>query len=120
LVGSRSRLQNVPKIAQLVEAKLHTWFDERCVEPRFQQIVLPSLWPRTKNTRGGEEDGSDPVSLERNVVEKNLREEARREVESEEQARLERYKAEQQGLRFGQTTRGEDYSYSIPGNMPSR
>ena len=43
LVGSRSRLQDVPKIAQLVEARLHTWFDERCVEPRFQQIVLPSL-----------------------------------------------------------------------------
>ena len=54
LVGSRSRLQDVPKIAQLVEARLHTWFDERCVEPRVQQIVLPSFWPRKKNTRGGE------------------------------------------------------------------
>ncbi len=39
-----------------MEARLHTWFDERCVEPRFQQIVLPSLWPRKKNTRGGEEE----------------------------------------------------------------
>ncbi|KAF2811067.1 uncharacterized protein BDZ99DRAFT_415439 [Mytilinidion resinicola] len=56
LVGSRSRLQDVPKIAQLVEARLHAWFDERVVEPRFQQIVLPSLWPRKQNTRGGEED----------------------------------------------------------------
>ncbi|RAL67640.1 hypothetical protein DID88_008389 [Monilinia fructigena] len=55
LVGSRSRLQDVPKIAQLIEARLHTWFDERCVEPRFQQIELPSLWPRKKNTRGGED-----------------------------------------------------------------
>jgi maintenance of morphology protein 1 len=59
LVGSRSRLQDVPKIAQLVEARIHQWFDERCVEPRVQQIVLPSLWPRKKNTRGGEEDASD-------------------------------------------------------------
>ena len=56
LLGSRSRLQDVPKIAQLVEARLHDWFDERCVEPRFQQIVLPSLWPRKKNTRGGDAD----------------------------------------------------------------
>ena len=56
LLGSRSRLQDVPKIAQLVESRLHAWFDERCVEPRFQQIQLPSLWPRKKNTRGGEED----------------------------------------------------------------
>ncbi|KAF2680687.1 hypothetical protein K458DRAFT_434263 [Lentithecium fluviatile CBS 122367] len=55
LVGSRSRLQDVPKIAQLIESRVHAWFDERAVEPRFQQIVLPSLWPRKKNTRGGEE-----------------------------------------------------------------
>lgn len=56
LIGSRSRLQDVPKIAQLVEGRIHQWFDERCVEPRFQQIVLPSLWPRKKNTRGGGDD----------------------------------------------------------------
>ncbi|KAF2203703.1 hypothetical protein GQ43DRAFT_478809 [Delitschia confertaspora ATCC 74209] len=55
LVGSRSRLQDVPKIAQLIESRVHAWFDERAVEPRFQQILLPSLWPRKKNTRGGEE-----------------------------------------------------------------
>lgn len=53
-MGSRSRLQDVPKIAQLVEARIHAWFDERCVEPRVQQIAIPSLWPRKKNTRGGE------------------------------------------------------------------
>lgn len=59
LIGSRSRLQDVPKIAQLVEQRIHNWFDERCVEPRFQQIVLPSLWPRKKNVRGGGEDGAE-------------------------------------------------------------
>jgi maintenance of morphology protein 1 len=56
LIGSRARLQDVPKIAQLVEAKMHQFLDDRCVEPRFQQIVLPSLWPRKKNTRGGDEE----------------------------------------------------------------
>jgi maintenance of morphology protein 1 len=56
LIGSRARLQDVPKIAQLVEAKMHQFLDDRCVEPRFQQIVLPSLWPRKKNTRGGENE----------------------------------------------------------------
>ena len=64
LVGSRSRLQDIPKIAQLVESRLHQWIDERCVEPRVQQVVLPSFWPRKKNMRGpgssdeGETDGS--------------------------------------------------------------
>lgn len=59
LVGSRSRLQDVPKIAQLIESRVHAWFDERAVEPRFQQIVLPSLWPRKRNTRGGEDEKKD-------------------------------------------------------------
>lgn len=62
LIGSRSRLQDVPKIAQLIEQRIHNWFDERCVEPRFQQIVLPSLWPRKKNVRGGGEDGPATAS----------------------------------------------------------
>lgn len=61
LLGSRSKLTDVPKIGQLVESRLYQWIDERCVEPRFQQIVLPSLWPRKKTTREqarpGEEDG---------------------------------------------------------------
>jgi len=60
LLGGRSKLQDVPKIAQFVEARLHRWFDERCVEPRFQEIALPSLWPRKKNTRGPD-DGLDGV-----------------------------------------------------------
>ena len=59
LIGSRSRLQDMPKIAQLVEDRIHRWFDDRCVEPRFQQIVLPSLWPRKKNTRGGDENDTE-------------------------------------------------------------
>lgn len=61
-MGSRSRLQDVPKIAQIVEARIHQWFDERCVEPRVQQIILPNLWPRKKNTRGGEEDEDEEGS----------------------------------------------------------
>ncbi|TKA28941.1 Maintenance of mitochondrial morphology protein 1 [Salinomyces thailandicus] len=79
LIGSRSRLQDVPKIAQLVEARIHQWFDDRCVEPRFQQIVLPSLWPRKRNTRGGDantesetaatEDGKESSATEHAVAE---------------------------------------------------
>ena len=79
LIGSRSRLQDVPKIAQLVEDRIHRWFDDRCVEPRQQQIVLPSLWPRKRNTRsgvGGDADSSavagdsnlDPQDLLRAAV----------------------------------------------------
>lgn len=58
LIGSRAKLQDVPKISVLIESKLKQWFVERCVEPRFQIIKIPSLWPRTKNTR---EDPSEKV-----------------------------------------------------------
>ncbi|RSL72372.1 Maintenance of mitochondrial morphology protein 1 [Fusarium duplospermum] len=70
LLGSRSRLQDVPKIAQLVEARLHRWFDERAVEPRFQEIALPSLWPRKKNTRGPDDglaEGSASMGRSKDV-----------------------------------------------------
>ncbi|KAF2669048.1 hypothetical protein BT63DRAFT_424766 [Microthyrium microscopicum] len=62
LLGSRARLQDVPKLAQLVESRIHAWLHERCVEPRFQQIVLPSLWPRKQNTRGGDDEDEEGAS----------------------------------------------------------
>ena len=45
LVGARSRLQDVPKIAQLVESRVRLWFVERCVQPRYQKVALPNFWP---------------------------------------------------------------------------
>ena len=51
LIGSRAKLQDVPKISSLIEHRLRSWFVERCIEPRFQVVKLPSLWPRKKNTR---------------------------------------------------------------------
>jgi maintenance of morphology protein 1 len=57
LIGSRTRLQDVPKIAQLVEARVQAWFEERVVEPRVQVVPLPGLWPRMGKVRV--RDGQD-------------------------------------------------------------
>lgn len=62
LIGSRAKLQDVPKISALVESKLRSWFTERCVEPRFQVIKLPSMWPRRKNTREPFPNGPNGVA----------------------------------------------------------
>lgn len=51
LIGARSKLENIPKIASLIEYQIKKWFVERCVEPRFQFVKLPSIWPRSKNVR---------------------------------------------------------------------
>jgi maintenance of mitochondrial morphology protein 1 len=115
LLGSRSRLQDVPKIAQLVEARLHRWFDERAVEPRFQEIALPSLWPRKKNTRGPDDtmaEGSASIGRSKGKeVNRELREEARREVAAEEQTR------DQGSLRQRRRVHDDD-EFSVPGSLP--
>jgi maintenance of morphology protein 1 len=115
LVGSRSRLQDVPKIAQLVEARLHRWFDERCVEPRFQEIALPSMWPRKKNTRGPDDSVSEGVGstgrFKGKDIARELREEARKEVAAEKDAR------DQGSLRHRRRMVDEN-EYSMPGSMP--
>ena len=119
LVGSRSRLQDIPKIAQLVESRLHAWFDERCVEPRVQQVVLPSLWPRKRNTRGpgsadGEENvGKDGVRDVREEAIKEVAEERRREREEANGGEIEDVNGFEEGLRW----RNRAYE-NMPGAMP--
>lgn len=51
LIGSRAKLENIPRISSILENVIRKWFIERCIEPRFQLIRLPSMWPRSKNTR---------------------------------------------------------------------
>jgi maintenance of mitochondrial morphology protein 1 len=95
LLGSRSKLQDVPKIAQFVEARLHRWFDERCVEPRFQEIALPSLWPRKRNTRGPDE-GLDTVGTasfgraKGREIRETIRDRDDTKIEAESEVRLRR------------------------------
>lgn len=65
LIGSRSRLQDVPKVAQLVEARVQAWFEERVVEPRVQVVALPNIWPRMGRTGvRGQEDPSEVAANE--------------------------------------------------------
>ncbi|RMZ92249.1 hypothetical protein DV736_g543, partial [Chaetothyriales sp. CBS 134916] len=71
LIGSRSRLQDIPKIAQLVEARVQAWFEERVVEPRVQVVPLPGLWPRMGKTRMREgKDDERPTSQARRTSER--------------------------------------------------
>ncbi|KAL8791486.1 MAG: hypothetical protein Q9213_000103 [Squamulea squamosa] len=118
LVGSRSRLQDIPKIAQMVENRLHAWIDERCVEPRVQQIPLPSLWPRKKNTRGPLNEDDDGLGVKASEAVRDIREEARKEVEEERKKGRENWEKEAvaEGLRW--RSRAEGGGYEMPGAMP--
>ena len=132
LLGSRSRLQDVPKIAQLVESQLRTWFEDRCVAPRMQQIAVPSLWPRMKNVVDGdgktarEGVGAGALGSHSPSRDRDLREEARRELE-EDRTRAE-VGREWEGLRRrgweAERERGrgrvdsEGVEYEMPGTMP--
>lgn len=127
LLGSRSRLQDVPKIAQLVESRLHKWFDERAVEPRFQEIALPSMWPRKRNTRGGDEviaEAERSISKAKGAeISREMRNQARSQVEAEEDARAEwgSESSRRDSLRYRRRPRAEDVfagSGVMPGSMP--
>lgn len=50
LVGSRSRLQNVPTLESIVDSKIQKWFRDHYVEPHQMIFKLPSLWPRKKRS----------------------------------------------------------------------
>ncbi|KAK8065843.1 Maintenance of mitochondrial morphology protein 1 [Apiospora hydei] len=124
LVGSRSRLQDVPKIAQLVESRLHKWFDDRVVEPRFQEIALPSLWPRKKNTRGGEDDpdglsGMGSISKGKSGdVARDMKGETRRESGAESDM-LRDISPDPGSLRYRRRGRLDSTGQmSMPGGMP--
>jgi hypothetical protein len=39
------------------------------VDPRYQQIVLPSIWPRRRNTIGGDQDENENEEGDDTVVE---------------------------------------------------
>lgn len=131
LVGSRSRLQDVPKIAQLVESRLHRWFDERAVEPRFQEIALPSLWPRKRNTRGGDDpldgassssgSGSAGKGKGREMAKELKLEEARRELRAETAAGARHELNPPETLRYRRARGrgdGSEGSFSMPGSLP--
>lgn len=61
LVGARSRLQDIPKISQLVESRVRLWFEERCVQPRYQRVVLPNFWPsRAKEGSQAQDNMGEP------------------------------------------------------------
>ncbi|KAI9369472.1 hypothetical protein BJX61DRAFT_145983 [Aspergillus egyptiacus] len=141
LIGSRSRLQDVPKVAQLVEARVHAWFEERVVEPRVQVVGLPDLWPRMGRTgvRTGDESetGSNAASRSARSVDQSgsLRgDDGDREPEAlrfrglgprppipfESVSRTSSYQVETGGARSPSMTRGGSLGddFHMPGSMP--
>jgi maintenance of mitochondrial morphology protein 1 len=77
------------------------------VEPRFQQIVMPSLWPRKKNTRGGDDED---VGLDR----RESRTEARESGGEGREMERERVRSEGLRRRFG----SRESEFSMPGTLP--
>jgi maintenance of mitochondrial morphology protein 1 len=122
LVGSRSRLQDVPKIAQLVEARVQAWFEERVVEPRVQVVGLPGLWPRMGKTRvregedgkAGSEDGKEETTATPLSVRKRKCQQAVVEDPFLDGFRLRARRGAEA------TTSGEDDDRRMPGSMPTR
>ncbi|KAJ5972818.1 uncharacterized protein N7479_002736 [Penicillium vulpinum] len=136
LIGSRSRLQDVPKIAQLVEARVHAWFEERVVEPRVQVVGLPDLWPRMGRTgvRPGEDSdagsavpprsaGSTEASGPPRFSDDHGREQEglrfRGGLDARLGSRTRNFNVDMGGLRSSSMTRQGSDHFDMPGAMPS-
>lgn len=122
LIGSRSRLQDVPKIAQLVEARAQAWFEERVVEPRVQVVPLPGIWPRMGKVRvrEGQDDDRPSSQAGRSQTSKRTTSDA---FPSQEEAQKLfeglRWRAGEPKQRSNsQVIIGED-DFRMPGGLPS-
>ncbi|GBB86791.1 hypothetical protein RclHR1_13200004 [Rhizophagus clarus] len=54
LIGSRSKLEDVPKITHIVVSKLRNAFCENFVYPNFKKVKIPDLWSQNKNPESSE------------------------------------------------------------------
>lgn len=52
LIGARSQLCDVPKLAQLVESALRSAFAQHCVAPNFVKLPIPYPWDMSSTTTG--------------------------------------------------------------------
>ncbi len=121
LIGSRSRLQDVPKIAQLVESRAHAWFEERVVEPRVQVVPLPGIWPRMGKVRlreGQEDDGPSSQGGRSQGTERRKSDHFPSQEEAERLFDGLRFRAGQPKQRSNSQVIMNDDDFRMPGGLP--
>lgn len=69
LLGSRAKLQDIPKIEQLLISRLRGWIMDRFVWPRYWSLTLPNLVPSPSAARNadpthGTTDAAVPASVD--------------------------------------------------------
>jgi maintenance of morphology protein 1 len=122
LIGSRSRLQDIPKVAQLVEARAQAWFEERVVEPRVQVVPLPGIWPRMGKVRVRESQDDERPSSQASRSQATERKRSDHFPSQEEAERLFeglRWRAGQSKERSNSQVILNDDDYRMPGSLPS-
>ena len=62
LIGSRSKLEDVPKVRELVEGRIRDWVSRRVVWPRVWDLAVPRLWA------GQQTDSIDCAEAETDVT----------------------------------------------------
>ncbi|CDU25174.1 related to MMM1-required for mitochondrial shape and structure [Sporisorium scitamineum] len=69
LLGSRAKLQDIPKIEQLLISRLRGWIMDRFVWPRYWSLTLPNLVPSSSAARHADQahhtmDAAAPASVD--------------------------------------------------------
>lgn len=67
LVGSRAKLQDVPKIEQLLVGRLRSFVHDRFVWPKYWSLTLPNLVPKSGVDLQPQTDSSDNLNAPGNA-----------------------------------------------------
>lgn len=46
LLGARTKLEDVPKVTDLITSKLRGFFIDKCVYPNGRDIAMPTFWAK--------------------------------------------------------------------------
>lgn len=46
LLGARTKLEDVPKVTDLITSKLRGFFVDKCVYPNGRDIAMPTFWAK--------------------------------------------------------------------------
>ncbi|QPG75198.1 hypothetical protein FOA43_002548 [Brettanomyces nanus] len=61
LIGSKAKLEDMPRVGSIVENILRKWFIDRCIDPKFQTMKIPSVWS-AKEPEKQEDEGESAKS----------------------------------------------------------
>ena len=70
LIGSRTKLEDLPKLTDLITTKLRNVYIDKLVYPMFVKVKVPKMWEERDKKMQQQEEQEEQTSLEKKKEEK--------------------------------------------------